>query len=98
MYAHSIAETTAQINERFLMDLTIIEMLQIAVVVTGTTVLMLMLIRNGKSKVLAMIPIMAVISYIIMRADMGADIISIVVLLICLIGLVMLLIGGNSEC
>jgi len=80
------------------MDLTIIEMLQIAVIVTGTAVLMLMLIRKGKSKVLAMIPVVAVISYIIMRADMGATIISIALLLLCLIGLVMLLIGGNSEC
>ena len=76
------------------MSLTVIEMLQIAVLVTGTAVLILMLIRNGKSKVLAMIPIVAVISYIIMRAD----IVSVVVLLLCLIGLVMLLIGGNSEC
>ena len=75
------------------MDLTIIEMLQIAVLVTGTTVLILMLIRNGKSKVLAMIPIVAVISYIIMRADI-VSVVVLLVLLVCLIGLAILLIGG----
>ena len=75
------------------MSLTVIEMLQIAVLVTGTAVLILMLIHNGKPKVLAMIPITAIIGYTVTRTDMDPAMATATVLVACLTGLAILLTG-----
>ena len=80
-------------NEGFVMSLTVIEIFQIIILITGAAILVLMLIHNGKPKVLAMIPITAIIGYTVTRTDMDPAMATATVLVACLTGLAILLTG-----